>query len=53
MYICEDNHEEIVHDLTVYHRPNCPLCEANERIEKLECERDDLKDQVDALEADE
>ena len=59
MWICDNDHEEIVHDLTANYRPDCPLCTAreeiaslNEQMKELEVERDDLMDRVDALETD-
>ena len=53
MYICDNDHEEIVHDLTVNYRPDCPLCTAHEEIESLNGQMEELEDRVDALEADE
>ena len=54
MYICENDHEEIVHDLTANYRPDCPLCTANEEIASLneqmitlERERDDALETAD------
>jgi len=52
MEICSIQHEEIV-----FERGTCPLCSANEKIEKLERENEDyekeiveLKDEIKELE---
>ena len=46
MEVCYHNHDEIVFDGL-----NCPLCEANERVEELEDEVLDLRDTLNEYEA--
>ena len=51
MYVCENDHDPITHNSERGYREACPLCEANERIEELEREQDDLKESNEHLEA--
>ena len=42
MNICSRNHKEIAYDCS-----NCPLCDANERIEEVLVENRELDDKID------
>lgn len=44
MTVCDNGHDEICYEGGPY--SNCPLCEANEKIEELETENEDLKNQI-------
>ena len=46
MYLCDDNHEEIVHEGSV-----CPVCELVNRINALENEIYDLENTIKELES--
>jgi peptidoglycan hydrolase CwlO-like protein len=44
MNLCDSGHEEICYECR-----NCPLCDANEEIESLEKEVDELKESLEEL----
>jgi len=45
MYVCENEHEEIVYD----GRGKCPLCTATDDIQELKNKIENLEDQIEKL----